>query len=190
MTEPVIALIVAVAENGVIGRDGTLPWRIPEDMKWFKARTEGRPLIMGRKTWEGLPKRPLPGRTNIVVTRDRDYRAQGADVARSLDAAIEVATGQAPEEIMVIGGAEIYRVALPRAGRIYLTSVHGEIAGDATFPEIDREEWSETIVGVYTSSETRPIGYSFIILDRKEARHVRPCNRLRLEISRRSDRDA
>lgn len=167
MTAPVVALIVAVAENGVIGREGKLPWRIPEDMKWFKARTAGRPLVMGRKTWESFPKRPLPGRTNIVVTRDRAFRAEGGVVVNSLDAALDVARGEQPEEIMIIGGAEIYRAALPLAGRIYLTSVHGEIAGDTHFPEIDRDQWLETVVGVYPSSAERAIGYSFIILDKK-----------------------
>ena len=166
MTAPIVALIVAVAENGVIGRDGALPWRIPEDMKWFKARTAGRPLVMGRKTWESFPKRPLPGRTNIVVTRQRAFRAEGAVVVDSLEAAIDVALGEAPEEIMIIGGAEIYRAALSLAGRIYLTSVHGDIAGDTYFPEIDRSQWAETIAGVYPSSAERPVGYSFIILDR------------------------
>jgi dihydrofolate reductase len=167
MTEPVIALIVAVAENGVIGRDGKLPWRIPEDMKWFRERTAGRPLIMGRKTWESFPKRPLPGRTNIVITRDASYKAEGAVVVTSLPAALDVAYGEAPEEIMVIGGAEIYRAALPLVRRIYLTSVHGEIEGDTLFPPIDRADWHETIVGVYPSSAERPIGYSFVILDKR-----------------------
>ncbi len=167
MKEPIIALIVAVAENGVIGRDGKLPWRIPEDMKWFRARTEGRPMIMGRKTWESFPKRPLPGRTNIVITRDGSFKAEGAVAVTSLATALDVAAGEAPEEIMVIGGAEIYRAALPLARRIYLTSVHGEIEGDAHFPALDRGDWSETIVGVYPSSAERRIGYSFIILDKK-----------------------
>jgi dihydrofolate reductase len=167
MREPVIALIVAVAENGVIGRDGKLPWRIPEDMKWFRERTAGRPLIMGRKTWESFPKRPLPGRTNIVITRDASYEADGAVVVTSLAAALDVAAGERPEEIMVIGGAEIYRAALPLARRIYLTSVHGEIEGDTHFPAIDRSDWNEAIVGVYPSSAERAIGYSFVILDRR-----------------------
>lgn len=167
MREPVVALIVAVAENGVIGRDGKLPWRIPEDMKWFRERTAGRPLIMGRKTWESFPKRPLPGRTNIVITRDASYKAEGAVVVTSLKAALDVAYREEPEEIMVIGGAEIYRAALPVARRVYLTSVHGEIAGDTHFPPIDRSEWRETIAGVYPSSAARPIGYSFIILDKR-----------------------
>lgn len=167
MKKPVIALIVAVAENGVIGRDGKLPWRIPEDMKWFRERTAGRPLIMGRKTWESFPKRPLPGRTNIVITRDAAYKADDAVVVTSLASALDVAAGEDPEEIMVIGGAEIYRAALPLTRRIYLTSVHGEIEGDTHFPPIDRAEWNETIVGVYPSSGTRAIGYSFIILDKR-----------------------
>ena len=161
-----IALVVAVAENRVIGKGGKLPWRIPEDMKWFKERTLGKPCIMGRKTWESLPKRPLPGRTNVVVTRDEGYRTEGAIVVHTLDDAIAVAAREQPSEIMIIGGADIYRVVLPKAGRIYLTSVHGVVEGDTYFPEIDRDEWAETIVGAYPSSPERPIGYSFIILDR------------------------
>jgi dihydrofolate reductase len=167
MKAPLIALIVAVAENGVIGRDGTLPWRIPEDMRWFKVRTEGKPCIMGRKTWESLPKRPLPGRTNIVVTRSANYRAEGAVVVPSLDAAIDVAAGEAPEEIMIIGGSELYRTALPRADRIYLTRVHGHVAGDTHFPELDPAAWRETLVATHPSSAERPIGYSFVFLDKK-----------------------
>lgn len=176
MKKPTIALIVAVAENGVIGRDGALPWRIPEDMKWFKARTDGKPCIMGRKTWESLPKRPLPRRTNIVVTRDARYRAEGAVAVASLDAALDVAAGEDPDETMIIGGADLYRAALAQADRIYLTSVHGPVAGDTYFPDLDRGEWRETIVAVHPSSAERPIGYSFLILDRhpKERAHVRP----------------
>jgi dihydrofolate reductase len=164
---PIIALIVAVAENGVIGRDNALPWRIPEDMKWFKARTMGKPCIMGRKTWESFPKRPLPGRTNIVVTRHAGYRAEGAVVVPSLRAALDVAAGEEPDEIMVLGGAEIYALALPLAERIYFTRVHLAAAGDAVFPELDRSAWNETLVGDHPSSAERPIGYSFMILDLK-----------------------
>jgi dihydrofolate reductase len=167
MTKPVVALIAAVAENGVIGRDNALPWRIPEDMKWFKARTLGKPCIMGRKTWESFPKRPLPGRTNIVVTRNAAYRADGAVVVPSLAAALDIAAGEEPDEIMVLGGAEIYAQALPLTDRIYLTRVHVSVPGDATFPELDRSDWNETLVGDHPSSAERPIGYSFLILDRK-----------------------
>lgn len=168
MTEPVIAMIVAVAENRVIGRAGGLPWRIPEDMNWFKARTMGRPIIMGRKTWESFPKRPLPGRTNVVVTRQADYHAEGGVVVPSLEAALAIAHGEAPEEIMIIGGAEMYAQALPLTQRIYLTSVHAHFEGDVVFPAIAAAQWSETVVGVYPSSEVQPIGYSFLILNRKD----------------------
>jgi dihydrofolate reductase len=167
MTEPVIALIVAVAENGVIGRDGKLPWRIPEDMKWFRERTAGRPLIMGRKTWESFPKRPLPGRTNIVVTRNAAYQAEGAVVVTSFADALDAARREKPEEIMVIGGAEIYRAAMPFAQRVYLTRVHGAFEGDTNLAVIDTERWNVTEVGDYPSSAERPIGYSFIILDKR-----------------------
>jgi dihydrofolate reductase len=122
---------------------------------------------MGRKTWESFPKRPLPGRTNIVVTRDAAYRAEGALVAPSLDEAFALAARETPEEVMVLGGAAIYAQALPLADRIYLTRVHGEVAGDTHFPDFDRDEWTETVEGVHPSSAERPIGYSFLILDRK-----------------------
>jgi dihydrofolate reductase len=169
-----IALIVAVAENGVIGRDGKLPWRIAEDMKWFKETTMGKPCIMGRKTWESFPKRPLPGRTNIVVTRDTSYVAEGGVVAHSLDEALAAAGREAAGETMVIGGADLYRAALPRAQRIYLTSVHGAFEGDTIFPEIDRDDWIETVLAANSASPERPIGYSFIVLDRKVSSHGRP----------------
>jgi dihydrofolate reductase len=173
MTDPVIAMIVAVAENGVIGREGGLPWRLPEDMKWFKARTMGRPIVMGRKTWESFPKRPLPGRTNIVVTRQAGYQAEGGVVAASLDAALALAHGEQPEEVMIIGGADLYVQALPLAQRIYLTRVHGAVEGDAHFPGLDLSQWTETVVGVYPSSADRPLGYSFVILNRKDLTHER-----------------
>lgn len=173
MTVSVIAMIVAVAANQVIGREGGLPWRLPEDMKWFKARTMGRPIIMGRKTWESFPKRPLPGRTNIVVTRQAGYRAEGGIVAPSLDSALALAFDEQPEEIMIIGGAALYAQALPITQRIYLTRVHGLVEGDAHFPELDLSQWTETVVGDYPSSADRPLGYSFIILDRKDLPHER-----------------
>jgi dihydrofolate reductase len=165
--KPRIALVVAVAENSVIGRDNKLPWRIPEDMRWFKDKTMGKPVIVGRKTYESFPKRPLPGRTNIVVTRDRSYRADGAVVVHSLDAALDAAARERPEEIAIIGGTELYAQILPKADRIYLTRVHGAFEGDATFPALNADEWRESLIGDYPSSPERPIGYSFVILDRK-----------------------
>jgi dihydrofolate reductase len=139
-----IALVVAMAENRVIGKSGTLPWHIPEDMKWFREITMGKPCIMGRKTWESLPKKPLPGRLNIVVTRDPGFRADGATVAGSFDEAVAVAMREAPEEIAVLGGAQIYAEAMKRAERIYLTRVHGAFEGDAFFPATDEREWQAT----------------------------------------------
>src|SRR5580692_9807267 len=119
-----IVLVLAMADNGVIGASGGIPWRIPEDMKRFKAMTMGKPIVMGRKTWDSFPKKPLPGRTNIVVTRNRTWKADGAVVVHSFDEALAKARSENPSEIAVVGGAEIYTAALPHATRIELTEVH------------------------------------------------------------------
>jgi dihydrofolate reductase len=136
-----ITLIAAMSRNRVIGRDGSLPWRIPADMQRFKRRTTDHAVIMGRRTWESM-KGPLPERANIVVTRDKTFRAEGAIAVHSLDDAVRVALEQKPlaDEIFIIGGAEIYRLALPRADRIDLTVIDVEIAdGDAFFPEFESD---------------------------------------------------
>ena len=138
-----ISLILAMSSNGVIGADGALPWRIAEDMRRFKALTMGKPCIMGRKTWDSLPKKPLPGRINIVVTRDAHFAADGAVVVHSVDDALALAAAEKPDEIMVIGGAEIYKAALPRATRIHLTEVEGDFEGDARMPPFDPAVWKE-----------------------------------------------
>jgi dihydrofolate reductase len=138
MSEPLITLIVAVADNGVIGRDNTLPWHLPDDLKRFKRLTLGKPIVMGRKTFESIGK-PLPGRQNIVVTRDPNYHREGITVAHDVDTALRAA-GTVPE-IMVIGGAELFRTLLPRAGRLHLTRVHGNIDGDVLWPALDDQEW-------------------------------------------------
>jgi dihydrofolate reductase len=139
MSQPLITLIVAVADSGVIGRDNTLPWHLPEDLKRFKRLTMGKPIVMGRKTFESIGK-PLPGRQNIVVTRDTNYRREGVTVVHDAEAALRAAGPVA--EIMVIGGAELFGVLLPRAGRIHLTRVHGNIPGDVMWPALDEREWS------------------------------------------------
>src|SRR5262245_50388376 len=139
--KPRLTLIAAVARNGVIGKDNALPWRLPEDLKRFKALTMGHPIVMGRKTWESLG-RPLPGRLNIVVTRDMEYRAEGARVVHSIDAACSAAPDV--DEIFVIGGAEIYRLALPQADRLQMTELDADFAGDTWLPEFDRGAWRET----------------------------------------------
>jgi dihydrofolate reductase len=142
-----IVLIAAVADNGVIGAEGAIPWRLKSDMQRFKAMTMGRPVLMGRKTFVSL-RRPLPGRTNIVVTRDRDFRAAGAIVTTSLAEAFAVARGDALRrgvaEIAVIGGAEIYAQAMPLADRIEITEVHARPNGDASMAPIEMSEWEET----------------------------------------------
>jgi len=145
-SEPRIALIVAVANNGVIGDNNSLPWHLPEDLRHFRKLTMGKPVIMGRKTWESLGK-PLPGRRNIVISRETAYAAEGADVCASLEAALalaaELARAACVDEIMVIGGEAIYRAALPQVQRIYLTQVDLSPLGDAVFPRLNPDEWQQ-----------------------------------------------
>jgi len=136
-----IALVVAKATNGVIGDRGAIPWRIPDDMRRFKQLTLGKPCIMGRKTWDSLPKKPLPGRLNIVVTHDAGFVAEGAVVVHSMEDALSAAQSEQSDAIAVIGGEAIYRAALPLAELIYLTEVLAEFAGDARFPPIAPAEW-------------------------------------------------
>jgi len=159
----IISLVVAMADNGVIGKDGRLPWRIREDMRRFKALTVGKPCIMGRRTWDSLPKKPLPQRPNVVVTRDRDFRADGAVVVHSLDEAL-LRAGDAAE-ICVIGGAEIYKAALPRAGRIHLTQVHADVEGDTHLAPFDCENWSETWREDHATADG--LRYSYVTLERR-----------------------
>jgi dihydrofolate reductase len=139
-----IVFVVAIADNGVVGAAGRIPWRIADDMKRFKALTIGKPMIVGRKTYESFPRRPLPDRTNIVVTRDWTYAADGAVVTHSLDEALARAQSEAPSEIIIAGGADIYAQALPQATRIELTEVHADVAGDTHFPRELFNGWRET----------------------------------------------
>ena len=145
MTE--IVIIVAVAENGVIGANGAIPWRLKSDMLRLKAMTMGKPIVMGRKTFESFPRRPLPGRTNIVVTRDAAYRAAGAVVTTSFADAEAIATGDAlrrfATEIAIIGGTEIFAAWMGRADRLEITEVHARPDGDTRFPAIDPADWEE-----------------------------------------------
>lgn len=151
-----VTLILAAAQNGVIGKDGAIPWRISEDLKHFKNITLGKPIIMGRKTWDSLPKKPLPGRRNIVVTRQAGWQADGAEVM-TLQQALAV------PDAFVIGGAEIYRAALPLARRIELTEVHRNFDGDATFT-FDRSGWNEIAREDHATPEG--LAYSFVTLTR------------------------
>ena len=161
----ILSLVVAMARNGVIGRDNTLPWRLPADLRHFPAVTMGKPVVMGRKTFESIG-RPLPGRSNIVVTRDPAYTAEGCVVVHSIEAAL-AAAGDA-EEVMIIGGAEFYRQLLPRADRIYLTWIDAEFEGDTWFPELDPGRWHERSREDHVPDADNPHPYSFILLESVE----------------------
>lgn len=158
-----LSLIVARARNGAIGLEGKMPWHLPQDLAHFKRSTLGHPIIMGRKTWESIG-RPLPGRRNIVVTRNADYAAPGAEVASSLaDALAKVAE---LDEVFVIGGGELYTLALPLAQRLVVTEIEAEFAGDAFFPEFSKSEWRETGREDHAPSAEQALGYAFVTYER------------------------
>ncbi len=162
-----ISIIVAVSSNGVIGRDGDLPWRMPADLGHFKRTTMGHHLVVGRKTWDEVG-RPLPGRIMVVVTRDPELRLAGATVVHSLAEAIEVARDD--DEPFIAGGGEIYRQALPLAGRIYMTRIHAEFDGDTTFPELDAGEWLLVDREDHEADDKNPFPYSFMVYERADSR--------------------
>ncbi len=163
MNHPEIILILARADNGVIGKDGTMPWHLPADLRHFKSLTQGKPMIMGRKTFDSLPGL-LPGRRHIVLTRDKDWEAEGAEVAGSVKEALKIAN--APH-IAIIGGAEIYRLFLPKADRIALTEVHIDVDGDTNMDGFDPEIWHESERKSHDPSNGKP-GFSFVTLKRKD----------------------
>jgi dihydrofolate reductase len=158
-----IAIIVAVAENGVIGSDNRLPWHLPDDLKRFKALSMGKPVVMGRRTFESIGK-PLPGRTNIVVSRQPGLAIAGAIVVSSLDAALAIAGDV--REVVIIGGAGIFRQALSRTDTIHLTRVHARVAGDVVFPELDPGQWRETAVEHHAADERHQYAFTFVTLQR------------------------
>ncbi len=162
-----ISIIAAMAENRVIGVNNSLPWRLPADLRRFRQLTTGHHVIMGRRNYESIGK-PLPERTNIVVTRNPTYRAPGCRVKHSLEEALQDI--QNDPEIFIIGGTEIYCRALGTADRIYLTLVHAEINGDTYFPEFDMRDWKETSRTRHEADERNPYAYSFVIYDRINAR--------------------
>lgn len=163
---PVLSLVVAVADNDVIGRGGGLPWHLPADLRRFRALTMGKPMLMGRRTWESLPGL-LPGRRHIVLTRTPGYEAPGCTVVGSLEEALETA-GDAPE-LMVIGGAGLFAETLPRARRIHLTRVHASVDGDTFFPRYDPAQWRETAREHREADERNPYACTFITLERASA---------------------
>ena len=158
-----VSLIVAASTDNVIGRDGSLPWHLPEDLRRFKAVTMGKPIVMGRLTYESIG-RPLPGRRNIVITSRPDYRADGCEVVSSPEEALRAA-GDA-REVMIIGGGEIYRRFLPRADRIYLTRVDADVAGDVYFPELAPADWTVVDDASFPPDRDRDYGFSFQVLER------------------------
>ncbi len=163
MDKPLISIISAMACNRVIGYDNRLPWHLPADLQHFKAVTMGKPMVMGRRTWESLPGL-LPGRPHIVVSRNRDYQAEGATVVHSLDQAIQAA-GQA-EELMIVGGANLYAQALPLAERMYLTLVHANPPGDAWFPAFDETQWLVKARDLHPADDQNPFTCEFIRMER------------------------
>jgi len=164
--QPLVSLIVAMAQNGVIGRDNALPWRLPEDLKRFKAFTLGKSILMGRKTYESIG-RPLPGRANLVLTRDRKWIAAGVTVVYSVEQAL-TQTGPG-KELVAIGGAEIYRLVLPFARRIYLTHVHADVPGDTFFPDFDSTQWADVECRAYPADQEHAFPLTFVTLERRTA---------------------
>ena len=162
--EKTITLIAAMASNGAIGFDGELPWHLPAELRHFKETTMGKPIVMGRKTWETIG-RALPGRQNIVVTRNRAFRAEGCTVVRSFDEAMDNAVG---EEVMIIGGGQLYRQALPLADRMILTLVDCEPEADTWFPDWNKEEWQEISRRSQPADENNDLAYEVLTLERSE----------------------
>ncbi len=166
-----IALVVARARNGVIGFKGDLPWRIRSDMAWFKANTLGKPVIMGRKTWDSLPLQPLPGRLNIVLSRDGSFEPKTAVPVENFNEAVEMASEQAEEdgakEVCVIGGTALFELAMPRARRLYITEVEAEPEGDAFFPAFDEAAWTEVHREAHEPGEKDDHPFVFRILERR-----------------------
>ena len=163
MERPFVSAIVAAAENNAIGKDNQLLWHLPNDLRFFKRTTSGHPIVMGRKTFESVGK-PLPNRRNIVVTRQSDYAVEGADVVHSIQEALSLCADNA--EVFIVGGAEIYRQALPILGRIYITRVHTEVAGDTFFPDIDEQDWVLVSEERHPPDDRHAHAYTFMVYER------------------------
>lgn len=162
--KPRLSLIAAIARNGVIGRDNDLPWHLPADLQFFKRTTCGHAIILGRRNYESIG-RPLPNRTNIVITRDKNYKAQGCVVAHSIDEAIALAGDD--EEIFIIGGSQVYAQALDCVTRMYITEVDTDADGDVLFPEFDKSQWQEVSREPHTADDQNDYAFDFVMLERK-----------------------
>lgn len=168
----IVSLIVAMDEKGGIGKTGALPWRLPADLRRFKQLTMGHHLIMGRKTYQSIG-RPLPGRTMIVVTRNREYQPEGCLVLGSFEAALDLARERGETEVFVIGGSEIFAQALPIADRLYLTRVHAAVQTDVSFPPFNEEAWVEKGRQLHPADEHNPYASTFRILERRDAEKIK-----------------
>lgn len=166
----IISLVAAVAKNFVIGKNNGLPWRLPDDMKFFMETTKGHYVILGRKNFESLPHKfkPLPDRTNVVVTRQKNYTAHGALIVHSIEDALKVAEVNKESEAMVIGGSDIYTLALPMANRLYITEVNAEVEGDVYFPKFDKSEWKEISRVPHPADERHVYSFDFVVYERKD----------------------
>jgi dihydrofolate reductase len=160
----IISLIAAIGKNRVIGKNNSLPWKLPADMKRFRELTTGKPIIMGRKTFESIGK-PLPNRTNIIITHDQNYKAEGCIIAHSIEEALKAA--ESNKEVMIIGGSQIYKEFLPKANKMYLTLIDADFDGNAYFPEYKVEEWKETAYEEHERDKDNQYSYTFVVLTRK-----------------------
>ncbi|MEQ8626720.1 dihydrofolate reductase [Ekhidna sp.] len=165
----IISMIAAMGSNRVIGKDNDIPWHLPDDFKYFKNTTKGHHVIMGRKNWESLPHsfQPLPGRPNIVITRQEDYPLEEAAVVKSLEEALEIARENEEREAFIIGGGEIYRMGLKYADKIYLTEINGEFDGQVTFPEFDKNIWKEVSREHHPSDKKHKYSFDFVVYSKK-----------------------
>jgi dihydrofolate reductase len=166
----IISLIAAVTENRVIGKDNDLPWHLPDDMKFFMETTKGHHVIMGRKNYESLPAkfRPLPNRTNIVITRQKNFSAPGCEVVNSLEAAVEIAKASTEPEVFIIGGAEIFNQSMHLADRLYITEIRTSLDGDTYFPLIDKNNWTAVSVKSHPVDEKHKYAFDFVTYERKK----------------------
>jgi len=160
-----VSIIAAVADNGVIGRDNDLPWHLPADLRRFKSVTTGHHMIMGRRTWDSIGRRPLPGRPTIVITRDQTYVAERAQVAHTMAGAIDLVSDD-EDEVFIAGGEAIYGIALPSANRIYLTRIHAAFDGDTLFPDFDKSQWRTVSEEHFEPDEKNPYAHTFLVYER------------------------
>ena len=165
----IISLIAALTKNRVIGKNNDLPWRLPDDMKYFMQTTKGHAVIMGRKNYDSLPDKfkPLANRMNIVVTRQKDFNAPGCTVVHSLEKAVELAKAANENEVFNIGGAELFTLGLAKADRLYLTEIQTELAGDTYFPELNKSEWTETSRTHHAADDRHAYAFDFVVYNRK-----------------------